>query len=411
MTLDIGTGSEPLEIDIEYFADLMRSTVACDFHPVSEYALTLYGFPALGYPLSPEIEHKAKIIISDVDGVWNTQQIFAVYIKLLSRISDGIKARQDKIFEHAKELRPGNVDGSVERIEEYFIESNVTCEQHHQVCAAVPRYVGLKPNSIQCLLEMKRMYYDIEFFSGSPDLAVKHFVGRNMRLAGFNLKTAEKCVTGSKYLFDEDGFIVEIKPMLYEYKKEAVENRLKETVGTTKGINVVLSDEPGDIHMVQSFINPFILTGEEVGAGDASELPTDVSIALPEASKNMMLIPPIIRKAEMALCFFLGYPKSVQKKILKSAFKFRKTCKLIEKTDKNPRRLRDKALAVFSDYTSLIHKLFTTSPGFTGIGGLVRELENAKSKDEIKSSASKLLKKFRKYSPHPDSSEELLKHF
>ncbi len=405
MTLD--SNIEPLEINMEYFAELMKSTVAYDFYPVSEYALTLYGFPALGYPLPPEIEHKAKKILSDVDGVWNTQQIFAVYIKLLSELNDGIKARQGKIFERAKELRPGNVDGPVEEIEEYFIESNVTCKQHHQVCAAVPRHIGLQPNSIQCLLEMKRMYYDIEFFSGSPELAVKHFVGKNMGLAGFDMKTAEECVTGTKYLFDEDGFIVEIRPMLYEYKKEAVENRLKETVGTTKGINVVLSDEPGDVHMVQSFINPFILTGNVATA----ELPTDVSIALPEASKNMMLIPPVIRKAEMGLCFALGYPKNIQKKILKSAFKLRKTCELIESTDKNPRRLRDKALAVFNDYTSLTSKLFTTSPGFTGIGGLVRELQNAKSKDEIKLSASKLLEKFRKYSPHPDSSEELLKHF
>ena len=181
MTLDIGTLSEPLEIDIEYFADLMKSTVAYDFHPVSEYALTLYGFPALGYPLPPEIEYKAKKIISDIDGVWNTQQIFVVYVQLLSKINDGIKARQRKIFEHAKELRPENIDGPVERIEEYFRESNVMHEQHCWACAEVPHYVGLKPNSIQCLLEMKKMYYDIEFFSGSPDLAVKYFCIVNVR--------------------------------------------------------------------------------------------------------------------------------------------------------------------------------------------------------------------------------------
>lgn len=393
-------------ISKKYFSELMNNTIAHPFYPASEYALTLRGFPIYGYPLPPEIRHKAKKVVSDVDYTLTRQQIFYVYIKLLSKVNDGIEKREDEIFECVKQMRSGNVDGPTEGVEEQFSESGVTYRQHEWACINVPYYVGLKPNSIPFISTMKSMYYDFLFFSGSPNLAVEHFVGRNMTLAGFNLESAKKCVTGTEYVFDEDGVFVGINPMLYEYKHPAVERKLKETVGTTKGINTVLSDDIDDLlHMMQSFINPLILTGE------ATELPTDVFIALPEANSDMMLIPPVIRRAEMGLCFSIAYPISVQKESLRSALRFRETCESIEKGNRNLAKLRDKALHIFNDYISLVQELFTTSPGFTGIDSIVRELETSTSREEIKSAASNLLNGFREYSPHPDIAKKVLDYF
>lgn len=398
------------KISREYFSELVKRTVAHDFRPASEYALTLYGFPMYGYPLPPEIAHKAKKIISDMDLTVTRTQIFYVLIKLLSKVNEGIKSREDKIFKSAKELRRGNVDGPVEVIEEQFVESRVTYGQYKWACSLTPRYVGLKPNSIPCLLTMKSMYYDIEFFSGSPKLAVRHVVGTNMRLAGFTFENTEECVTATEYKPDEDGYIAEIIPMLYEYKDAAVEKRLEETVGTTEGANVasiILSDEPKDI--IQAFINPLILLSE---LRELLELSDGIVIPLPEANNNMMLIPPAIQKYELSLCS-LDYPINVQKGIFQSALRVRKICEQIE-TEKEIRyltRLRNEALDAFKEYKSLTWKLFSTKKEFTGLDSIVWEFENARSRGEIKAVAASLLKEFRKYSPHPDIAEYMLKYF
>jgi phosphoserine phosphatase len=391
---------EYLHIDKDYFSELMNGTIGHGFEPVSEYALTLFGFPMHGYPLPHGIRYNVKEIISDVDGVWNNRSIFGMYIDALAFLNKEIKKLKGKIFSCIGELGPGNIDGPVGEIERYFIEARVSYIQHIWACLIAGRWTALRKNSIQCLSQLKRMYYDIEFFSGSPDIAVKSFVSNHMSMVGLGWRNAR----GSEYLADEDGFIFKIKPLLYEYKAEAVEERLKETVGTTKGINIVLSDEIGDIHMIQSFINPFILTGK------SDDIPATVSICAPEAREDMSLIPPIIKRAEMGLCFALGYSKDEQKRILESATKFRKACKITEKSNADI-SVKEDVLNSLNEYKMLAKKLFTTSEWFTGLESLARKLEKAKTKEDVASCSLKLLKRFRKYSPHADISDSLLKYF
>lgn len=421
MPLDVADSFETIDkrISREYFADLVKRTVSHDFEPASEYALTLHGFPMYGYPLPSDIEHKAKILISDMDLTWTRTQIFYVVVKLLSRINEGIKNREGKIFKSANELRRGNVDGPVEDIQEQFVESRVAYWQYEWACAQTPRYVGLKKNSIPALSKLKKMYYDIYFFSGSPQLAVEYVVGMNMHLAGFGLNTADlidgfdlaqECVIATEYKPDEDGYISEIIPVIYEYKDSRVEKKLKETVGTTKGFNIGLSDELGDKDMVRTFINPLILLSEMRELLDVSE---GILIPLPEANNDMMLIPPAVSRIENALCVGLGHRLETQKKIFYSASRLKKTYEQMEKEkeEKDLTRLRNEALDAFKEYKSLTWKLFSTKKEFTGLGSIVRKLETAKDGEEIKSVASTLTKEFRKYSPHYDIAEHMLKYF
>lgn len=385
----------------EYFSKVMEKIISHDFTPKSEYALTLYGFPIHGYPVPKNSAYTPKTIISDMDGVWNDKQIFGCYLQVLCRLNKKLKRQKEVIFKNLKELSPENVDEPVGNIENVYIESRVTYNQHIISCIFSSKMVGLKTNSIDCLSELRRMYYNIEFFSGSPDMAVKAFVNNRMSIVGLGWENAR----GSKYIPDKDGFICKIEPLLYRYKKDVVEERLKDTVGTTKGINFVVSDEAGDMHMIQSFINPFIITG------DCTEQPSDVTIRLPEARNDMTKIIPAIRKAEMGLCFTLGYTMREQEMILKSAYSLETSSRNAIESKCTSLLKRNEVLKHFAEYKSLTEELIAYSNCFTELESLERKLKDSKTCEKIKSCTSELMTELKKYSPHTDIANDMTKYF
>ncbi len=387
----------------DYFADLMKMTISHNFKPVTEYALELFGFPMSGYPNNRGT--CMKKMLSDIDGVLNTTSLFGEYMKSLYSRNPMIKLNRSRLEGALKGLGPENVDGPVEEFSRILSDSRLSLIDHLMSCKYAAENVEITRNAIPYLRGLKRMCYDVEFFSGSPDTAVKMFVAGRLGIDWLNQSSVFDCARGSDYVFDEYGNFLRIMPMLYEYKKVAAEKVLEESVGTKNGINMVISDDPGDFKMVQSFINPFIL------AGESCDIPDSVSVAVPEARNDMLELLPVIRKAEMALCFSLGHTLEHQRLMLSEALSMKSACEKMTSQKEDIEDARDSALSHMKKYKELSRKIFSTSDGFTGIDKIARKLETSKEKDSISALSYMLLETFNNYSPHAEIAEHLMKYF
>ncbi len=382
----------------ELFKLVLYGHVNCDFEPMSEYAKNLFGY-SMGSPFPKDKETRKKIFITDIDGVWNSgDQIFVGYLKRLAEKNTGVKNEFDHILEIIKDTRPGNIDGPVNRISEIFRECDVRLYQHEWSCKHAIDDIGLVWYGYDCLVEFGVMHYDVYCFSGSPNLAVKHFVARRMGLpANHGL--------GSEYNFESerpDAKFKFIDPLLYEYKRPAVEKVVKETTGSIKFLGSVLSDEPGDIKMRCFFVNPFILVDR------VEELPEEkdsIIVKLPEFRDDARILASKLKKIDRALCFYFGYTQAEKENIFSSAFGIKKCAGLIESTENEDsiKSLRNSTLEYFNEYKSTTWKIFPLI--LSDIEKLADELESVKTIDEIKLASYNFWIEFRGLSPDADIAE------
>lgn len=387
------------ESEKELFKLVVYGHANSDFEPLSDYALSLFGYP-IEHPFPKGKETRKKILITDLDGVWNAgDQIFVGYLKRLRERNRGIEREFDRILEIVKEIKPGYVDEPVGRISKIFRECDVRKWQDDWACEHSIDEIGLVPYGFYCLAELEGvMHYDIYCFSGSHDRSVKRFVSRRMGLPanrGY----------GSVYNFESEepnAKFVSIDPLLYGYKRPVIQKILKETTGTVKSLNAVLSDEPGDIKMVSSFANPFMF------AGSVEMFPEEkdsIVISLPEFRNDSRVLVARLKKIERALCFHFGYTTAEKEKIFSSALGLKKCSELIKSAENEDliKLLKNKKLEYFSEYKSLAWKIFPLI--LSGIDRPAYELENAINIDEIKLTSHNFWNKYRKYSPDSDIAE------
>jgi len=382
----------------ELFRLVVYGHVNSDFEPLSDYAKSLYGYP-MDYPFPKDKDTRKKVFITDIDGVWNAgDQIFIGYLKKLAERNKGIENEYERIKEIVREIRPGNVDGLVERINEIFRACDVRKWQHDEACKHAIDEIGLIPDGADCLAELRSMHYEIYCFSGSPHEAVERFVAERMDLP------AERG-RGSVYKFESkapNAKFERIEPLLYDYKKPAVEEVLKEVTGNIKSLSIVLSDEPGDIKMVSSFAAPFI------SVGSIEQLPEEkdsIVINLPEFREDPRILPSKLKKIERALCLYFGYTQEEKERIFSSALGFKKCSELIRDAEDEDliRELKMKKLEYFNEYKSVARKIFSLF--LSKIENLEDKLESATTIDEIKSASHNFWNKFKEFSPDADIGE------
>jgi len=393
----------------ELFELIIYGHIDYDFEPISDYALNLFGYP-MDYPFPKDKDTRKKLFLSDIDGVWNVgDPIFLAYLKKLGERNTGIKDEFYNIREIIKDIKPGYVDEPVSHINEIFRACDVRKRQHDWACEHVIDDIDIVPYGRHCVAELKSMHYEIYCFSGSPDKAVKLFVKERLSLKDERegIEDSEKIEYGygSVYKFeseDRDAKFVSIDPLLYEYKRPVVEKILKETTGSIKSLNMVLSDEPGDIKMVCSFVAPFIAVGHIEELPDEKEC---IFLKLPEFRDDARTLPPLLKKIERALCLYFGYTKEEKERIFYSALGFKKCSELIRRTEDEDliRDLKMKKLEYFNEYKFVARKIFSLF--LSKIENLADELESATTIDEIKSTSNNFWNKFKELSPDADIAE------
>lgn len=389
---------EIADTEKELFRLVVYGHVNSGFEPLSDYARRLHEYP-MGYPFPKGVEVRKKVFVTDLNGVWNIgHHIFYGYLKELSRWNKGVEHLFDHILKIVKDIKPGYIDEPVRVVSEIFRACDVRKWQHGLACGYAIDEIDLIPYGLHCLAELRAMRYDIYCFSGSPDKVVKRFVEERMRLP------AERG-HGSVYNFESDApdaKFESIGPLIYEYKRPAVEKVLKEVTGSARGMSHVLSDEPDDIEMVTSFVNTFIIVDS---TEDIPEEKDSIVINLPEFREDPRILPSKLKKIERALCFQFGYTQEEKERIFSSALGFKKCSEFISSAENEDLIgvLKRKTLEYYNDYKAAAWKIF---PLFlSDIENLADRFENATTTDEIKSASRNFWDEFRQHSPDADIAE------
>jgi len=379
--------------DKELFRSIISTHVSSDFLPVSDYNIELYGYGMIG----SKGRYK-KVLITDIDGVWNYgDQIFVGYIKALAQGNKGIENSLGQIKSLVSNICPENVDHTVNRVNEIFRESNVTELQHNYACDHSIDDIYAPGWWWDCMHELEKMDYELFFISGSPNKAVKKFVSKRMRQPGRN-------VNGSVYNF-VDGRFDSIDHLLYKNKRQvALETMIKnvEWGEGTKGFSIVLSDEPGDAEMIKSYESILLLVGDEkIKNGSV------VSANIQEFNEDIRILPTIIKRIERALSLYFGYSEEERKLILNSALHFKMLCESMRDED-NERvaAIRHEILQHLTTYTTAVQKLFPMHQ--SRITNVLSKLRMSSDVDEIKSLSSELFNEFNKISPDAHIIKQIL---
>ena len=380
--------------DKELFRSIVSIHASSNFHPSSDYNIELYGYGMIGSNGSYK-----KVLITDIDGVWNYgDQIFVGYVKALAQKNKDIENRLGEIKYLASNICPENVDSIVDCVSKIFKKSNVTELQHNYACEHSIDGIYAPAWWWDCVRELDRMDYEMFFISGSPNKAVKKFVSERMG-------QLEENANGSVYNFVDEKFD-SIDHLLYKNKRRVALSTMIESVQwgeNTKGFSMVLSDEPGDAEMVRSYESILLLVGNE-----HIEDNHVVSVNIPKFNKDTMILPSVIKKIERALCLYFGYSKEDKELILNSALWFKTLCEKVQYGDDEEQiaSIRQEIVQHLDTYIATARKIFPTDR--SEIRNVLNELKIASSADKIKALSFELFNEFNKFSPDAYIAEQIL---